>query len=161
MLSKSHMTEWVGSFNCKLPICQVWWPYILQKCRYKFFSFVTWPFNQKFIWLWKWGPPTKSYYPAKFVGHRYCRSTDKVFTIVTWLPDQKVTWLRMWGLPTVSYHPAKSDGYRYCRRADTSFLNLPHDHIIKRLHDFEGGFPPPQVTTLLSLMPKSIAEEQI
>ena len=65
------------------------------------------------------------------------------------------------GLPTVSYHPVKSDGRRYCRSAGISFLNLSRDHVIKRSHDFEGGVPPPQVTTLPSLVARGIVEEQI
>ena len=67
----------------------------------------------------------------------------------------------MWGLPTVTYHPANFDGHRYCESTDISFLNLSRDHVTKRSCDFEGGVPPPQVTTLPSLGAIGIAEGQV
>ena len=67
----------------------------------------------------------------------------------------------MWGLTTVSYHHGKSDGHRYCESAGTSFLSLSRGHVIKRSHDFEGGVPPPKVTTLSSLVAIAITEGQI
>ena len=42
-----------------------------------------------------------------------------------------------------------------------SFLNLSRDHVIKRLLDFEGEVPPPQVTALPSLVTIGIAEVQV
>ena len=41
-----------------------------------YFSFITWLRYQKVIWLWRWGPPTESYYSATFGGHRYCGRAD-------------------------------------------------------------------------------------
>ena len=38
---------------------------------------------------------------------------------------------------------------------------MSRDHVIDRSRDFEGGVPPPQVTTLPSLVVIGIAEGQI
>ena len=65
------------------------------------------------------------------------------------------------GSSDISYHPAKFGGHRYCRSADISFLNLSCDHVIKRSHDFEGGIPLLQVTTLPILVAIARAEWQI
>ena len=67
----------------------------------------------------------------------------------------------MWGLPMVSYNPAKFDAHRYCWSANIRFLNSSRDRITNRSRDFEGGVPPPQVTTLPSLVAMDIAEGQI
>ena len=67
----------------------------------------------------------------------------------------------MWGFLMVSYHPAKFDGHRYCGKAGISFLNLPRDHIIKRLCHFQGGILQLQDTALLSLVGIGIAEGQV
>ena len=66
-----------------------------------------------------------------------------------------------WDSPNVSYHSAKFGGHRYCVSIDISFFHLECDHVIERSHDFEGGVPQPQVTTLPSLVVIVIAEEQI
>ena len=65
------------------------------------------------------------------------------------------------GSPTTSYYFAKFGGHRYCGRADIYFLNLSHDHVIKRSRDFESGVLPLQVTTLPRLMAIVIVDEQI
>ena len=51
----------------------------LGKCRYKDFSFVTCPRNQKVTGLWSWGPLTAN--SAKSGGHRYCESAHMRFCI--------------------------------------------------------------------------------
>ena len=90
----------------KLLLCQVWWPLILRKCRYKFFEFVTWPRDQKVTWLALWGLLTVSYHSAKFNGYRYCESADISFLNLwrdhvikrsrdfeDWVPQPQVTTL--------------------------------------------------------------------
>ena len=59
MWSKAHLASYVEYSDGKLPACQVWWAQVLWKCRYKFFSFATWPRNQKITWLWKVVPHHK------------------------------------------------------------------------------------------------------
>ena len=79
ILSKGNMAQWVGFFNHKLSLRQVWWPEVLWKSRYIFFELVTWPRNQKVTWLWKWGPPAARYYSAKADDHSYCGRADISF----------------------------------------------------------------------------------
>ena len=92
--SKGYLTRYGESSDGKLKPCQVWWPQVLQKCKYNFFEFVTWPHNQKATWLWRWGPPTASYYSAKLGGHRYCGRRDISLYIyhVTTCSKGYVTW---------------------------------------------------------------------
>ena len=86
MWSKAHLASYVGYSDGKLPVCQVWWAQVLWKCRYKFFSFATWPRNQKVTWLLR-VVPTTSYHSAMFCGHRYCRSARircYIWHVTTW-----------------------------------------------------------------------------
>ena len=48
------------------------------------------------------------------------------------------------GCPHTKYYSAKFGGHRYCRTAGMSFY-ICH-HIIKKSHDFEGGFFKGKVT---------------
>ena len=61
----------------------------------------------------------------------------------------------------VSYHATRSDDHKYCGSADVSFFHLSRDHIIKKSCDFQGGVPPPNVTTLSILVAIGIAKGQI
>ena len=66
------------------------------KCRYRFFWFVTWPRNQKAMWVSGWIFPTISYHSANFDGHRYCGRADIRFCIcqvTTWLKGYTTCWM--------------------------------------------------------------------
>ena len=123
-------------------------------------SFFMWPHNQKVTWSWSWGPSITSWYSVKFGGHRYCGSADirsyichettrskSHVTKCVGSSDRKVPLCQVWG--------------PYVLRKYISFFHLSCDHIIKNSRNFEDWVPPPQVTTLPSLVAIDIAEVQI
>ena len=61
----------------------------------------------------------------------------------------------------MSYHFAKFGGHRYCGSADVSFFHFSRDYVVKRSRDFDVGVPPPQATTLLSLVVIGIPKVQV
>ena len=119
-----------------------------------FFSFFTWPHNQKVTQSWSCSPSITSYHPFKFGGHRYCRSADIRSYIcheTTWSKGN-VTWC-------VGYCDHKLP---LCHLVTTklplSFFHLSCGHVIESLCDFEDWVPPSQVTTLWSWVAIDIAE---
>ena len=137
--SKGHVTLWVGSSERKLPFCQVWWPQILWKFRYKFFSFVTWPHNREVTWIWSWGFSTASYHSAKFGGHRYCKNAEESFFHLS------------------HYHVIKSSRdfeawFSTTRKCRYKVLNLSRDHVIKSLRDLVDAALNLKLPTTLSIL---------
>ena len=76
--SKDYMTWWVGSHCPKLPLCHVWWPEVLWKCRYVFHLPCDHVIKRS---CGTWGPSTLNYHLVNFGGHRCCRSLDIRFFI--------------------------------------------------------------------------------
>ena len=102
--SCDHKIKRLGSFHCKLPPCQVWWPHVPCNFWHRICSFATWSHDQKVTWLIMWGLLTVSYHPARFDSHRYCESADLGFLNLSrdhvvkksrdfegWVPPPQVT----------------------------------------------------------------------
>ena len=71
--------------------------------------------------------------------------------LMTWLvgpTNLKLILCQIWGLQVL-----RKDSY--------DIFHLSRDYVIKKSFDFEGGVPPPKVTTLPSLVAIGIAEGQI
>ena len=82
------------------------------------------------------GPPTLSYFSAKFGCYRYCANA-----VIRFFICHVIMWISGCGPPTVSYHSAKFGDHRCCGSADISFFHLLRDTLSTGHVTLELGSP--------------------
>ena len=142
--------EFLSARHLKSPLFKVGCLEVFKKWRNNTFilsSNVTWPHDQRDMWLGKWEPLNLSPHPTKSGVSRSYGNADKTFLNLSrdiMGPHDPGLWLGRWESLTLSYHYAKSDAYGCCSSKDIKLLFCyvaSHDHIIKRKCDLVSGSP--------------------
>ena len=123
--SKGRVTWQVGAPEPKSPLCQIWYLQVLWNGKYNLFILtldLTWPHNQRDLWLRKWEPFNLSYQYAKFGDYKSCGSGDITILLCQVTSREHRTkepsHLVNKKLLILSQHPTRLGGCRSCESSD-------------------------------------------